>query len=77
MEIGNSLLAMVSSGQVGRALKVYGSWQWEMYCALARLSGRSARSRADWASVTSGGGGLRGAGHFPRAGRQRRRGEYA
>ena len=43
MEMGSRLLAMVRSGQVGRALKVYGSWQWEIYCALVRLSGRSAR----------------------------------
>ena len=46
MESGSSLLSMVNSGQVGRALKVYGSWQCEMYCALERVSGRSARSRA-------------------------------
>ena len=52
MESGSSLLSMVNSGQVGRALKVYGSWQCEMYCALERVSGRSARSRADRASVT-------------------------
>ena len=52
MESGSSLLSMVNSGQVGRALKVYGSWQCEMYCALERVSGRSARRRADRASVT-------------------------
>ena len=27
MEIGSSLLSKVKSGQVGRALKVYGSWE--------------------------------------------------
>ena len=83
MESGSSLLSMVNSGQVGRALKVYGSWQCEMYWALERVSGRSARRRADRASVTRVEmrfwrcGGLRGAGQHPTASRQRHRGGHA